>query len=77
MPTILVVVDTDDGSLEKSYIYAGPQIVAQKVHDDVDPNCYDEYFYLHDRLGSVRQVIDPNMFVCADDPNDGVINTYT
>ena len=56
MPTILVVVDADEGSLEKAYIYAGSQIIAQKIYDDVDPNYSDEYFYLHDRLSSVRQV---------------------
>lgn len=40
--------------VKKTYIYANSQIIAQ--HDgDTDAEIY---FYLHDRLGSVRQVID-------------------
>lgn len=47
------------------YIYANDQIIAQ--HD----GCYtdDRYFYLHDRLGSVRQLIDNGTI--------GVVNRYT
>jgi len=41
-------------NIRKMYIYTNSQIIAQ--HD----GCYtdDRYFYLHDRLGSVRQLID-------------------
>jgi hypothetical protein len=40
--------------LKKKYIYGNSQILAQ--HDVPDNN--EVYFYLHDRLGSVRLVID-------------------
>ncbi len=56
LPTILLVIDTSDSSIDKTYIYANSQILAQ--HDGNDSN--DLYFYMHDRLGSVRQVIDSN-----------------
>jgi len=42
------------GSIVKSYIYANSQVIAQHDGD----SSADRYFYLHDRLGSVRQVID-------------------
>lgn len=43
-------------SIKKTYIYANSQVIAQ--HDgDYEA---DRYFYLHDRLGSVRQIIDTN-----------------
>ena len=64
-PVILMVLDADanDAAL-KTYIHANGQVLMQ--HDgDIDA---DRYFYLHDRLGSVRQVIDPD----AD-----VVNCYT
>jgi len=64
LPIILCVIDADDGSLERSYIYAGAQPIAFYEGDYTDP----AYFYLHDRLGSVRQVLDE-----AGD----VKNTYT
>ena len=40
-------------NIEKTYIYANSQILAQHDGDYED----DRYFYIHDRLGSVRQVI--------------------
>jgi len=40
--------------LEKTYFYAGPQVIAQ-----VDSSG-SKYFYLHDRLGSVRMVVGSN-----------------
>ncbi len=45
---------TADDSIGKTYMYANSQIIAQ-YDGDYDN---DKYFYLHDRLGSVRQVID-------------------
>jgi len=59
LPIILCVVDADDGSLERSYIYANAQPIGFYEGDYTDP----AYIYLHDRLGSVRQVIDsyPNL----------------
>jgi len=53
LPTILLEVEPSTSSLEKTYIYADRQILAQHDGDSSD----DKYFYLHDRLGSVRLVI--------------------
>jgi RHS repeat-associated protein len=50
--------------LERSYIYAGAQPIAFYEGDYTDP----AYIYLHDRLGSVRQVLDES---------GNVKNTYT
>jgi hypothetical protein len=44
----------NSGGIVKTYIYANSQIIAQHTGDHEA----DRYFYLHDRLGSVRQVID-------------------
>jgi RHS repeat-associated protein len=50
-----------DSSLKKKYIYADRQILAQHAcpWGDIDEGEEDDfkYFYLHDRLGSVRLVI--------------------
>ena len=52
LPVILLEIDASDSSIAKTYIYANSQILAQ--HDgDYDAS---RYFYLHDRLGSVRQL---------------------
>lgn len=67
LPTILCVIDTDTGSLENSYIYAGAGAIAFYDGDWSDSQT-GKYFYLHDRLGSVRQVVDSNSVM---------INTYT
>jgi len=56
---ILLEIDPCDSTIKKSYVYAGDQIIMQ--HDG-GMNA-DKYFYLHDRLGSVRQVIDVNASV--------------
>jgi len=53
LPTILLELD-ESGNMTKTYVYANGQILAQ--HDG--PHTAAKYFYLHDRLGSVRQVID-------------------
>jgi len=45
--------NTQDMRIQKSYIYANGQILTQ--HNG--PHTAAMYFYLHDRLGSVRQVI--------------------
>ena len=71
LPTIVCELDTS-GSLEKSYIYANAQILAQRAHE-ADPNFYDESYFVHDRLGSVRLVVDYNdidEYIC-------VANSYT
>jgi len=47
--------------LANQYIYADAQILCQYVGHD-DPNVTDQtYYYVHDRLGSVRLVVDCNM----------------
>ncbi len=45
----------DSFNIEKTYIYANGQILAQHIISDTSD---DRYFYLHDRLGSVRLLID-------------------
>ncbi len=47
-------INTVDGATMKTYIYADSQILAQHDGNSSDPR----YFYLHDRLGSVRLLID-------------------
>ena len=46
--------NSNEGVIMKTYIYANSQIIAQHTGDQEA----DRYFYLHDRLGSVRQLID-------------------
>jgi RHS repeat-associated protein len=62
LPIILCEIEDPNsfnpGSLKKSYYYADGQILSQRVHDPVAPNFYTPYFYVHDRLGSVRMVVD-------------------
>jgi YD repeat-containing protein len=55
LPTILMELDPNSGmEIKKTYIYADSQILAQHNGSYSAPR----YFYLHDRLGSVRLVID-------------------
>jgi len=63
LPVILSQLNTS-GGIVKTYIYVNSQIIAQ--HDG-DHNA-DRYFYLHDRLGSVHQIIDTSA---------GVVKYYT
>jgi len=59
LPTILCELDASDGSLKKSYFYADGQILSQRVHTNpANPTIFTPYFYVHDRIGSVRLVID-------------------
>jgi RHS repeat-associated protein len=56
LPTILCEIDPTDSSLKKSYFYTpNGQILKQTFDDSAEPN---DYFYIHDRLGSVRLVVD-------------------
>ena len=65
LPVVLAELDPDNyNSVEKTYIYANGQVIAQ--HDGGYTAA--KYFYLHDRLGSVRLLIDDS----AD-----VVNHYT
>jgi len=54
LPVILMELDTQN-NIQKTYIYANGEILAQ--HNGA-PATSNKYFYLHDRLGSVREVID-------------------
>ena len=55
LPVILMEINPDNpvNPVKKTYIYANGQIIAQHDGDHTT----DRYFYQHDRLGSVRQVI--------------------
>jgi RHS repeat-associated protein len=53
LPVILLELDSTD-TIQKTYIYGNSQILSQ--HDG--NHTANRYFYLHDRLGSVRQIID-------------------
>jgi RHS repeat-associated protein len=52
-PLILMELN-GSGGIERTYIHANGQIIAQHAGD----HTADRYFYLHDRLGSVRLLID-------------------
>jgi RHS repeat-associated protein len=75
LPTILCEFDLDDSSLTYSYIYAESQVLTQLEHGyDSQAEVFtleDRLFYLHDRLGSIREVVD------FDDisPVDGIEDT--
>jgi RHS repeat-associated protein len=70
LPTIIGEY-SDPNSFTNSYIYADAQILVQYAHSG-DPNAADDkYYYVHDRLGSVRLVI-------GYDGNDAYVeNHYT
>ena len=54
IPNILLVLDANDNNaIVKTYVHANNQILMQHDGDVNSPR----YFYLHDRLGSVRQII--------------------
>jgi RHS repeat-associated protein len=57
LPTILMEIDLENNmAIKKTYIYSNGEILAQHTGGYTAPI----YYYLHDRLGSVRQIIDPN-----------------
>ena len=60
LPVILLELDRASDQVVKSYYYADEQLICQ--HNG-DPNTGPRYFYLTDRIGSVRQVIDVNGYV--------------
>lgn len=53
LPVILMELDDGDESIVKSYIYENSRIIAQWD----EGQSANEYFYVKDRLGSVRQLI--------------------
>lgn len=58
VPVILLVLDADDSDKPiVSFVHAEGQVIMQYDGAMTDTNA-ERYFYLHDRLGSVRQVID-------------------
>lgn len=57
LPVILMELDATDYTFKKAYIYANAQVLAQY---DGSPLTANKYFYLHDRLGSVRKLINQN-----------------
>ena len=62
LPVVLCVLDGDEqdlnaSTLEKSYYHLGAQIIAQQGAEAES----ELYYYVHDRLGSVREVIDTSM----------------
>jgi len=56
LPTILCEIDTADGSLKKSYLYADGRILMQKDYEN-PANVHKTYWHVHDWLGSIRQVL--------------------
>ena len=64
LPVILAEIDPSDDSIKKTYIWTRNEILAQHNGDQTTPR--DSY--LHDRLGSVRLILDPNA---------SVLNRYT
>ena len=54
LPTILCEINDSNGSITNKYYYANAQILKQEQHI---PEANVPYFYIHDRLGSVRLVV--------------------
>ena len=54
LPVILMEIEPASGNIMKTYIYGNSEVLAQHEGD----TSADRYFYLQDRLGSVRLVID-------------------
>ena len=61
---ILMEIDATDDTVKKTYIYANAQILAQRDGD----HTASRYFYLHDRLGSARLIMDTSVPVVKDNP---------
>lgn len=59
LPVILMEIEPASGSIMKTYIYGNSEVLAQ--HNG--PHTAAKYFYLHDRLGSVRQIINTSGLV--------------
>ncbi len=55
----MMEIEPASGNIVKTYIYGNSQVLAQ--HNG--PHTAAKYFYLHDRLGSVRQIINTSGFV--------------
>lgn len=55
LPVILMELDSNF-NVVKSYVYGNAQVIA--MYDGAQETNTDKYFYMHDRLGSVRELID-------------------
>jgi len=74
LPVILMELNLTDSSLKKTYIYGNSQILAQHTGGHTAAR----YFYLHDRLGSVRLIMNGSGTVVKDytyEPFGEVINS--
>jgi len=62
LPTILTEIEDSNSPLTKAYFYTdGQPLVQYSYNEGAEPNePSDAYYYIHDRLGSIRQVIDVN-----------------
>jgi len=56
LPVILCELDASDGSLTDSYVYADAQVLCHHEYGSAGAIDYT-YWYVHDRLGSVRLMI--------------------
>ncbi len=72
LPVILCSLD-ENSSLEKSYYHVGAQVIAQK-EAGADGELF---YYVHDRLGSVRAVIDTDMLTVNEYSYDSFGKMYT
>jgi len=59
LPTILLEIEPGSGEIMKSYIYTNGQVLCQHDGDYSAPR----YFYIHDRNGSTRQIINTSASV--------------
>ena len=62
LPVILMDLNLTDSSLKKTYIYGNSQILAQHAGGHTAAR----YFYLHDKLGSVRLIMNGSGTVVKD-----------
>ncbi len=61
LPVVLAIVDANDNSVDNKFFYANSQVISQQIGAN-------KYFYLHDRLGSVRAMINTS---------GSIVNSYT
>jgi RHS repeat-associated protein len=59
LPTTLMEIDPNIGVIVKTYIYANGQVLSRHDGDYSAPR----YFYIHDRTGSTRQIINTSGYV--------------
>src|SRR4030042_4754604 len=77
LPTILCEIDPTDSSWKNSYVYAPDGQILCQYAGETDP---DGYFYIHDRLASLRQLINTRgavVALCTYNPFGKVIEGYS